>query len=97
MSSRVLLVLAFVSSTLFMSWLTASYAAAPDFCEQYAHAAIIQVRGGLNNRSCAGGMQGPRWSPEWRVHFDWCRSASFAAAGAERDARTSYLKACTGQ
>jgi hypothetical protein len=97
MSSRVLLAVAFASSTLLMSGLTTAYAADPQFCEQYAHAAIIQVRGGLNNSGCVGGMQGSRWSPEWRVHFDWCRNSSYAAAGNERDIRTRYLKSCTGQ
>jgi hypothetical protein len=77
--------------------LTTSRAASREFCEEYARAAIVQVRGGLSNRGCVGGMQGARWSPEYHVHFDWCLGAPYAAAGAERDARTNYLKACRGQ
>jgi hypothetical protein len=67
------------------------------FCEQYAQAALVQVRGGLNNRACAGGLKGARWSSDFKVHYDWCLGASFQVAGTERDARTAQLKACTGQ
>ena len=67
------------------------------YCEQYAQAALVQVRGGHANRACAGGLQGARWSPDFNVHYDWCLGASLKAAGAERDARTAYLKGCTGQ
>jgi len=67
------------------------------FCEQYAQAALVQVKGGLANRACAGGLKGARWSSDFKVHYDWCLAASFQAAGSERDARTAQLKACTGQ
>jgi hypothetical protein len=66
-------------------------------CEQYAQAALVQVKGGLANRACAGSLKGTRWSPDYKVHYDWCLGASFQAVGAERDARTAQLKACTGQ
>jgi hypothetical protein len=55
------------------------------------------VRGGFNNPTCIGGLQGARWSPEFSVHYEWCVGASFGAAGAERDARTRFLRACTGR
>jgi hypothetical protein len=86
-----------VALALCLSGLAEVQAADPAFCQQYAQAALNQVRGGLNNRSCAGGIQGSRWSSDYNVHYDWCRGASFQAVGAERDARTAYLKACTGQ
>lgn len=63
-------------------------------CEDYAHAAIVQVRAGMSIPRCEGGMRGTRWSPEWRVHYDWCRGASYQQIGAERDARTEHLRAC---
>jgi hypothetical protein len=72
-------------------------AADPAFCQQYAQTALNQVRGGTANRSCVGGLKGARWSSDFNVHYEWCRGTSFQAAGAERDARTAYLKACTGQ
>ena len=69
-------------------------AADPAFCKQYAGAALNQVRGGLANPACAGGMQGARWSTDFAVHYQWCLGASFAATGAERDALTQFLRGC---
>jgi hypothetical protein len=69
-------------------------AADPAFCKQYSKAALNQVRAGLSNGRCAGGLQGSRWSSEFAVHYEWCLGASFGAAGTERDARTSYLRSC---
>jgi hypothetical protein len=69
-------------------------AADPGFCKQYAEAALNQVRGGLANPACAGGLQGARWSSDFAVHYQWCLGASFAATGAERDARTQFLRGC---
>ena len=91
------LAIATVGAALALSVGATAQAADPQFCEGYAHAAIVQVRGGLNNPPCVGGMQGDRWSADYRVHFNWCRGVSYRAAGAERDARTAYLRACTGQ
>ncbi|HSS85455.1 MAG TPA: hypothetical protein VLL30_16965 [Reyranella sp.] len=82
---------------LFISGLVDAQAADRASCEQYARAALVQVKLGLANHGCAGGLQGTRWSPDYNVHFDWCLGVSFQATGAERDARTAYLKACRGQ
>jgi hypothetical protein len=81
----------------FLSGWTAARAADPAFCKQYAQAALNQVRGGLANLRCAGGLQGARWSTEFAVHYEWCLGASFGAAGAERDERTQFLRSCTGR
>jgi hypothetical protein len=96
MANRVPLTAAFVSST-FLTGLTAAHAADPGFCKQYAQAALNQVHGGLANARCVGGLQGTRWSADFAVHYEWCRGASLGAAGTERDARTQYLRGCTGQ
>jgi hypothetical protein len=72
-------------------------AADPGFCRQYARAALIQVRGGLSEPACAAGMHGTRWSSDFAVHYEWCLGASSAAAGDETDARTRYLKGCSGR
>jgi hypothetical protein len=96
MTNRLLLT-AFVLSAFLVSGLTAARAADPGFCKQYTQAALNQVRGGLANPRCAGGLQGARWSSDFAVHYEWCLGASFGAAGTERDARTQYLKGCTGR
>jgi hypothetical protein len=69
-------------------------AADPGFCKQYTQAALNQVRGGLVNPRCASGFRGARWSTEFAVHYEWCLGASLVAAGAERDERTRFLRAC---
>ena len=96
MANRLPLTAAFVLS-MFLPGLTAAHAADPGFCKQYAQAALNQVRGGFSNPTCVGGLQGARWSPEFSVHYEWCLGASSGAAGAERDARTRFLRACTGR
>jgi hypothetical protein len=94
MASRLPLTAALVFSAVLISGLTAARAADPGFCKQYSQAALNQVRGGLANPRCAGGMQGARWSTDFAVHYQWCLGASFGAAGVERDARTQYLRGC---
>jgi hypothetical protein len=79
-----------------VSILGSARAADPAFCRGYTQAALNQVRGGLSNPRCQGGMQGPRWSSDYNVHYQWCLGASFGAAGDERDARTQYLRGCRG-
>ena len=87
-----------VALSIILTWTTsAAQAADPAFCKQYAQAALNQVRGGLSNPGCAGGIQGARWSSDFAVHYEWCLGASFGAAGIERDARTRRLRACTGR
>jgi hypothetical protein len=71
-------------------------AAPPDFCQNYAQAAINQVRGALANPGCAATIKGPRWSPELQVHYNWCLSQPIPAVEAERGARTAFLRACRG-
>ncbi|HTR87930.1 MAG TPA: hypothetical protein VMI56_25840 [Reyranella sp.] len=73
---------------------TAAQAASRQFCEDYAHAAIIQVRAALSSRACEHHLDGTRWSPEWRLHFDWCLGVSPREAEGERNARTEHLRAC---
>jgi hypothetical protein len=94
MANRLSLTGVLVLSAFFVSGLTAAQAADPGFCKQYAQAALNQVRGGLANPRCAGGLQGARWSTDFAVHYEWCLGASFGAAGNERDARTRYLRGC---
>jgi hypothetical protein len=74
---------------------TAAHAADPYFCKQYAKAALTQVRAGLSNTACGGGLQGARWSTDFAVHYEWCLGVSLDAAGIERDTRARYLRGCT--
>jgi hypothetical protein len=71
-------------------------AAPPDFCQGYAQAAINQVRGALANPGCAASIRGPRWSSDFKVHFNWCLTQPIPAVEAERGARTGFLRACRG-
>lgn len=87
----------FLLSMFFFSGVTAAHAADPGFCRQYAQASLNQVRGGFANPACAGGLQGARWSSDFAVHYEWCLGASYGAAGAERDARTRFLRRCAGR
>ena len=91
------LIIAIAWAIFFTSELTASYAAEPAFCKQYANAAVNQVRAGNKIPACAGSIQGARWSPEHGVHYAWCLGATHSAAGIERIARTQILKACAGR
>jgi hypothetical protein len=76
---------------------SAAHAADRQFCGQYAKSAVVQVRSGLASRNCVGGVQGDRWVADYQAHFDWCLENSYAASGAERDARAAYLKACAAK
>jgi hypothetical protein len=87
----------FLSTLLTLILFTEAKAADPGFCRQYARAALVQVRGGLSDPACAGGLHGTRWSSDFAVHYEWCLGASFDAAGGERDARTRFLMGCTGR
>jgi hypothetical protein len=73
--------------------LSALPAAAADDCRDYATAAIRQVHQMHEFRACDRG-QGSRWSDDWNVHYQWCRGASPEAIGAERNARTAWLRSC---
>jgi hypothetical protein len=94
MTGRLLFVALSLSA---LSGLSMAHAADPAFCKQYARAALVQVRGALGNPHCGAGLQGTRWAAEFPVHYEWCLGASLDAAGAEKDARTIYLKACAGR
>jgi hypothetical protein len=84
-------------SVFLMSGPTDARAADPGFCRQFVTAAIRQVREALADPRCGAGVQGARWSTDFAVHYEWCLGASSDAAGAERDARTRYLRACSSR
>ena len=73
--------------------LPAANAADPGFCGSYATAALRQVKLAYEIPGCAH-VQGPRWSQDYNVHFNWCLTQDFGQIGRERDIRTGYLKSC---
>jgi len=87
----------FLAALLALILFTEAQAADPTFCRQYVRAALNQVRGGLSNPACAAGLQGTRWSSDFAVHYEWCLGTSVAATEGERDARTRYLRGCSGR
>jgi len=73
-----------------------AFAADGRFCEGYAHDAILQLHDGMSHPKCVAGIQGERWSAQWRAHYDWCLGVSRqAAVEAERE-RAAYLQGCIG-
>ncbi len=71
-------------------------AAPPDFCRDYAAAAVRQVQLARSNPACDRGT-GARWTSDYRVHFDWCLGAAPGVVAAERAARTNWIRACRGR
>jgi hypothetical protein len=96
MTTKRTLGMAAVAAATLLGAAGAAQAADREFCEEYAHAAIIQVRGGLNNAGCRPLMDGARWSAEYRVHYDWCRGTSVHEAETERNIRRGILNRCAG-
>jgi hypothetical protein len=76
---------------------TSAQATDPGFCGRYARAALSQVRIALSTLECRRGTEGARWSQSFNVHFYWCRSATYEAARAEREARNAHIEACSGR
>jgi hypothetical protein len=73
---------------------TGARAAGDEACRDYAVAAVRQVHLMHEHAACDRG-QGPRWSEDWNVHYQWCRGASVETLGAEREARTNWLRSCS--
>jgi hypothetical protein len=74
---------------------SAAQAADPGFCREYAMAAVRQVELSRSILACNRGV-GPRWTSDYRVHFDWCVGAPYATVRAERAARTNWMRSCRG-
>ncbi len=87
---------AFIAAGLLLAAANAASAANPEFCANYAQAALNQVRAALSNPACAPGLMGTRWSGEYGVHYGWCITAPPPAVAEEREMRTRYLRSCRG-
>ncbi len=73
--------------------LSGARAASDPVCRDYATAAVRQVRLMHEHPACNRGM-GTRWTDDWNVHYQWCLNANYQQIGAERDARTNWLRFC---
>nr|WP_294530913.1 hypothetical protein [uncultured Rhodopila sp.] len=69
-------------------------AADPDFCRDYARSAVEQAHRAEHIRSCAYLIDSPRFSPDWRSHYEWCLNAHHHEADEERERRHEALERC---
>lgn len=72
----------------------AARAADPEFCKDYARSAVEQVHRAEHIRACGYLLGSPRFSPDWRNHFDWCLNAHRHEADEERARRHEALEHC---
>jgi len=72
----------------------AANAADPRFCREYAESAVEQARRAYDGRRCEREARGPRWSREYRQHFEWCLGSRYEDARREREIRHEVLERC---
>lgn len=72
----------------------AARAADRQFCEEYAHSAEREVHRAEEHPRCRHGMEGSRWTRDFRAHLDWCLGVDRRAADREREARAEHLRHC---
>jgi hypothetical protein len=72
---------------------TAAKAADPAFCQQYATLAVHEYKVNLSIPGCFKGNDN-RWHADYMRHYNWCLTATRAAADAERDYRRMRLDQC---
>jgi len=96
MSNRILSVAASIAILASVGVLSTAQAADERFCEEYAKAAVNQFHGAERHERCDGFRRRDqaRWQPDFRAHYDWCRSVRREQALDERDARTRALDEC---
>ncbi len=70
-------------------------AADPDFCRDYARAAVNQYRQLEEHERCMDRARDySRWSADWRHHYAWCLGVSRDRAWDERREREDVLNHC---
>jgi hypothetical protein len=75
---------------------TSAQAASPDFCRDYARNAVRQYHEGEDHHRCEDRMRGdPRWSPDFRYHYNWCLTAHRDQAEQGNEQRADMLRDCT--
>lgn len=75
---------------------TPASAAGPEFCRDYARAAVRQGEAARQVRRCERAvLNNPaRWTLRWQTHFDWCLGVPPQVANSERAARRIHLEEC---
>jgi hypothetical protein len=68
-------------------------AESPEYCRDYAAAAVIKAGENLAFRC---GYSGPRWITNYAVHFRWCLAAIRPDTIRERFARRHMIRVCHG-
>ena len=77
---------------------TPAVAADEGYCRDYARAALRQVHEARELHHCRRELRmATRWSEDYRVHYDWCRSVSRDQAEHKRDIRTRHIEECRGR
>ena len=66
----------------------------PDFCRDYANAAVDQTRAASDGWRCRAAPLPPRWSTNWRDHYDWCLGTRWEYVRREREIRHDHLLRC---
>jgi Tachylectin len=62
-------------------------------CSDYASEAIQQFKATLSSAKCRVNTDGV-WNSDFEHHYQWCRTASRAAAGVQESNRNEHLYAC---
>jgi len=81
------------SAAILASMAGSASAMPPAYCSDYAGSAVREFYRAINNPSCPG-VSGLRWHADYRIHYSWCRQASFDAAAGEWQARRDFLHRC---
>ena len=74
---------------------SASRAADPAYCDQYAKLAIHETEVNMATAGCFKGFDN-RWHLDYQRHYEWCLTASYDAVNAERDYRRMRIAQCQG-
>jgi hypothetical protein len=88
---RVIRVLVAGASLAAITWASQAQAADPAFCQEYACRAVAQFERAAAVRCPVGG---PRWTPNYDVHFGWCLTAAPWVAEREAHNRHDELERC---
>jgi hypothetical protein len=83
-----------IAAVVFVGAGVPSLAADPAFCDQYARLAVHEAQV-LSTLPCFRGFD-RRWNLNYQAHFQWCLTADYGAATAERDYRRMRVYQCGG-
>jgi hypothetical protein len=70
-----------------------AFAFTPQYCNNYARAAVHEFFYTTTAPNCAV-AQNARWQPNFAPHYQWCLSTDFADARREWNIRINFLNGC---